>query len=108
MEFRYIGDIESGEDFPEGIDGDVLSVSYYITGIKGNKILDKQDMYVKRYGYWELTSLFISPEEFKDIYGEYQPRYLIFGANIVRVNDIKVNTNFGACDISVSLLPRYL
>ena len=108
MEFRYIGDIEDGEEFPEGVDGDVLSVSYYVTGIKGNKILDKQDMYVKRYGYWELTSLFISPEEFKDIYGEYQPRYLIFGANIVRVNNIKVNTNFGACDISVSLLPRYL
>ena len=44
----------------------------------------------------------------RDIYGENMPRYLIFGANIVDVNDIKVSTNIGECKLSISFLPRYL
>ena len=50
----------------------------------------------------------IIPEEFRDIYGKEVTRYLIFGANIVDINDIKISTNIGECDVSISFLPKYL
>jgi phage-related protein len=109
MEFRYIGDFDSKEELPDkGNLGDVASVTYYATSSKGAKIIDKIEMYLYRYNTWAETSLFTEPDEFKDIYGDYKPRYLIFGANIVDVNDIKISTNIGECDVSISFLPRYL
>ena len=75
---------------------------------KGELVADRIDMYLYRYGEWSLTNLFSDPAEFRDIYGENMPRYLIFGANIVDVNDIKVSTNIGECKLSISFLPRYL
>ena len=108
MEFRYIGDFESVEELPTGALGDVASVTYYKTTTKGEEIVDKIEMYVYRYDKWDITHLFEEPKDFKNIYGDYEPRYLIFGANIVDVNDIKISTNIGECDISLSLLPRYL
>lgn len=118
MAFNYKGNLEvepdKVEDFvPEdhlgtGSLGDVKSVTYYKKGAKNNRVLDKIVMYLYRYDKWDITSLFSSPEEFKDIYGNMQTRYLIFGANIVDVNDIKISTNIGECDISISFLPKYL
>lgn len=109
MEFNYIGDYNSKEELPGNASlGDVASVTYMKTTLKGAEVVDRIEMYLYRYNKWETTNLFTSPDEFKDIYGDYEPRYLIFGANIVDVNDIKISTNIGECDISVSFLPRYL
>ena len=65
-------------------------------------------MYLYRYGKWDITNLFTDPKEFENIDGDIESRYLIFGANIVDVNDIKISTNIGECEVSVSFLPRYL
>lgn len=109
LEFNYIGDYDSVNALPEEAKlGDIASVTYTKTTIKGVEVIDKIDMYLYRYNKWEITNLFTHPDEFKNIYGDYEPRYLIFGANIVDVNDIKISTNIGECDVSISFLPRYL
>lgn len=109
MEFNYIGSYDSKEELPTRANlGDVASITHTKTTLKGAEVVDRIEMYLYRYNKWEITNLFTSPDEFKDIYGDYEPRYLIFGANIVDVNDIKVSTNIGECDISISFLPRYL
>ena len=109
MAFNYIGDYSSKEELPENASlGDVAAVTYIKTTLKGAEVIDKIEMYLYRYNKWEKTNLFTHPDEFKNIYGDYEPRYLIFGANIVDVNDIKISTNIGECDVSISFLPRYL
>lgn len=109
LEFNYVGNYDSIDALPEEAElGDIASVTYTKTTIKGAEVTDRIDMYLYRYDKWEITNLFTHPDEFKDIYGDYEPRYLIFGANIVDVNDIKISTNIGECDVSVSFLPRYL
>ena len=109
MAFNYIGDYNSKEEFPENASlGDVASVTYTKTTLKGAEIVDKIEMYLYRYDKWSQTNLFSNPEEFRDIYGKEVTRYLIFGANIVDVNDIKISTNIGECDVSISFLPKYL
>ena len=109
MEFNYIGDYDNKEELPEDANlGDVASITYMKTTHKGAKVISKIEMYLYRYNKWEQTSLFSNPNEFKDIHGNYTPRYLIFGANIVDVNDIKISTNIGECEVSISFLPKYL
>ena len=109
LEFNYVGNYDSIDALPEEAElGDIASVTYTKTTIKGAEVTDRIDMYLYRYDKWEITNLFTHPDEFKDIYGDYEPRYLIFGANIVDVNDIKISTNIGECDVSISFLPRYL
>lgn len=109
MEFNYIGGYSSPDKLPEEANlGDVASIMYMKKTSKGALVADRIEMYLYRYGEWSLTSLFSDPAEFRDIYGENMPRYLIFGANIVDVNDIKVSTNIGECKLSISFLPRYL
>lgn len=94
MEFRYVGKYSNVEELPEGNIGDVASI--------------EKVMYLFRNNKWSITNLFTDPSQFDNLYGDKIPQYLIFGANIIELNDIKINTNFGECDISVSLLPRYL
>lgn len=109
MAFNYIGNINSVDELPKAAElGDVISVTYKKLTAKGAEVIDKIDMYVYRYDAWELTNLFTDPAQFKDIYGDYETRYLIFGANIVDINDIKISTNIGECEVSISFLPRYL
>lgn len=109
IEFNYIGNYDSVDVLPEEAElGDIASITYTKTTTKGVEVTDKIDMYLYRYNKWEITNLFTHPDEFKNIYGDYEPRYLIFGANIVDVNDIKISTNIGECDVSISFLPRYL
>lgn len=100
----YIGDYGSTDDLPATSNvGDVASVTYY-----DEYNIKRLEMYLYRYNKWERTMLFTDPEEFLDNYGNAQPQYLIFGANIVGLDNIKVSTNFGECEISSSFLPRYL
>lgn len=109
MAFNYIGDYDSKEELPENASlGDVASVTYMKTTLKGAEVVDKIEMYLYRYNKWEQTSLFSSPDELRNIHGDFVTQYLIFGANIVDVNDIKISTNIKECDISISFLPRYL
>jgi hypothetical protein len=108
MEFRYIGEVNKEEDLPTDAKvGDVASITYTKISAKGEETVDHIDMFVYR-DKWEKTNLFYGPHEFYDMYGDIQPKYMIFGANIVDVNKIVVNTNFGECDISISLLRRYI
>ena len=109
MAFNYIGDCDDKEKLPKDANlGDVASVTYMKTTLKGAEVVDKIEMYLYRYGKWEQTSLFSSPDELRDIHGDFVTQYLIFGANIVDVNDIKISTNIKECDVSISFLPRYL
>ena len=110
MEFRHVGFYESVEELEalESQPGDVATIYRMSINSKGQEIIDEIEMYLYRYDKWSKTNLFTSPAEFKDMYGNDIPRYLIFGANIVDVNDIKVSTNIGECEMSVSFLPRYL
>ena len=109
MAFNYIGEYNNAEELPANANlGDVASITYMKTTLKGAEVIDKIEMYLYRYGKWSQTSLFSNPEEFRDIYGKEVTRYLIFGANIVDINDIKISTNIGECDVSISFLPKYL
>lgn len=108
FECRYVGDYKTKDEFPTGNVGDVASITYTKVNSKGAVVVDRIEMYLYRYEDWAITNLFMSPDEFKDIRGDYEPRYLVFGANIISLDDITVSTNFGECDIAISLLPRYL
>lgn len=109
MEFNYIGEFKNYEALPQDSKvGDVASITYMATTDKGATVVDRIDMYLYRYGKWSITNLFTNPKEFENIDGDMEPRYLIFGANIVDVNDIKISTNIGECEVSISFLPRYL
>jgi phage-related protein len=109
MEFNYIGDFASFEKLPQDSKpGDVASVTIMKTTSKGATVVDRIDMYLYRYNKWSITSLFTDPKEFENYMGQIESRYLIFGANIVDVNDIKISTNIGECEVSISFLPRYL
>lgn len=58
---------------------------------------------------WEVTNLFTNKNEFKDISGNYITKYLVFGANIVDLDNLIITTkNIGKCTINAELLPRYL
>ena len=109
MEFNYIGEFKNYDALPQNSKvGDVASITYTTTTDKGATVVDRIDMYLYRYGKWDITSLFTDPKEFENIDGDIESHYLIFGANIVDVNDIKISTNIGECEVSISFLPRYL
>lgn len=109
MEFNYIGEFNSEVDLPsEGKDGDVASITYTKLNTKGDTIVDRVDMHLYRDGKWTITNLFSTPADFADIHGNFVPKYLIFGATIVDINDITVNTNIEECELSITFLPRYL
>ena len=65
-------------------------------------------MFMYRYGKWKLTNLFTSPEEFYKVDGTLKPCYLVFGANIVKMDKITISTNIGECELAASILPRYV
>lgn len=80
--------------------------------------------YIYRYGEWQETSMFSSPEEFKNIYGDYQTIYRTFGATIVALDDLVITTgtnisykdtntttqgsSVDAFTLKAEILPRYL
>lgn len=64
---------------------------------------------------WKETNLFTSKEEFRNIYGDYVPVYRLYGANIVKLDDITIKTGHSLGGVSVegftlsaTLQPRYL
>lgn len=107
-------------DTPEGLpsngkDGDVCMVRSYNGAVKirdnyGDEIEYPQKnnvMFMYRYGQWKLTNLFTDIEEFYE--GNTKvPRYLIFGANVIKMDKITVSTNIGECTLTASILPRYV
>lgn len=72
------------------------------------QLRDTGKMMMYKYDKWNETNLFTSDEEFLDETEHYVTRYLMFGANIIGLDDITVNTNIDACNLEVSLLPRYI
>ena len=65
-------------------------------------------MFIYRYGKWERTLLFEEPSDFENVYGEIVERYIIFGATIVKLEDLTVTTNVPAFEMQVEFVPRYL
>lgn len=57
---------------------------------------------------WAQTSLFASPKEFINVFGDQVKRHLIFGANLIKLEDLTITTNIPEFDMSVEFLPRYL
>lgn len=65
--------------------------------------------YIYRYNKWNVTNLFNSEEQFKDISGNRIPHYLVFGATIVKMDDLVISTNnLPAFSMSAEILPRYI
>ena len=80
--------------------------------------------YVYKNGEWKVTNLFSDKDEFKNIYGDYITQYKMFGATIVKLDDIRITTgtnlsykkddiihtgaSIGALTMSAELQPRYL
>lgn len=67
------------------------------------------EWFIYRYGAWEKTKLFTHVNQFRDINGKYVTRYVLFGANIVELDDVQVKAhNLPDFTMSVEILPRYL
>lgn len=65
--------------------------------------------YIYRNGEWSETSLFSSKEQFRDIYGNYATQYIVFGANVVELDEIVITTsNMPAFSMKAEILPRYI
>ena len=116
MKCQFVGTYDTPSSLPtSGENGDVCLVRTYDGAVKirdnyGNEIEYPQRtnvMFMYRYGQWKLTNLFTEPEEFMED-GEYVPRYLIFGANIIKMDKITISTNIGECTLTASILPRYI
>ena len=76
--------------------------------VNGEYKVIKNEWYMYKYGKWSITNLFDNENQFLDKYGNYVTKYLLFGANIIELEDITVSTNFGQCELDTSLLPRYI
>lgn len=116
MKCQYIGEVDTPSGLPASAEnGDVCLVKTYNGAVKirdnyGDEIEYPQRndvMFMYRYGQWKLTNLFTEPEEFYEG-GELVPRYLIFGANVIKMDKITISTNIGPCTLTASILPRYV
>lgn len=67
------------------------------------------EWYIYRYGKWDKTSLFYHEDNFRDINSKFQPQYLLFGANIVILDDLSILcTDMPQFTLEAEVLPRYL
>ena len=65
--------------------------------------------YMYRYGEWQETSLFYHEDNFRNIQGKFEPQYLLFGANILALDDIQIaGINMPQFTLEAEILPRYL
>ena len=65
--------------------------------------------YIYQYGEWQETGLFSHESDFRDIYGNFIPRYVLFGANIVILDDLTMHCkNMPQFTLEAEILPRYL
>ena len=65
--------------------------------------------YMYRNGEWTETNLFTSRSQFKNMYGDYITQYLVFGANVVDLDDIVITTtNMPDFEMKAEILPRYI
>ena len=65
--------------------------------------------YIYKENSWKETNLFDNKEQFRDITGDYVTQYLIFGANVVQLDDlVYTTTNMPTFTMSVEVLPRYV
>lgn len=65
--------------------------------------------YIYRNNEWQETRLFTHVNQFKDIKGKFVTQYLLFGANVVELDEVQVKvTNMPAFTLSAEILPRYL
>lgn len=124
MECRYVGSVERedllpnlGSSVPGGLKpGDVALVNFYERDFKikdnyGNDIeypTQTNVMFMYRNNVWEPTNLFTNEREFYNSANEKEPRYLVFGANIIKMDKITISTNIGACVLSAAILARYV
>lgn len=107
---------EATEDKPAGFECNYLGEYNSLEEIEdeaprvlGNVAQAQGTWYIYRYNTWAKTNLFDKEEEFKDSVGNRIPRYLVFGATILKLDDIVVSTtNLPALTLSAELLPRYL
>ena len=107
----------NNEDIPEGgIEYNYIEV-YNVLPASGNKndVCVVNGVWYLYNTKWEQTDLFSSKEEFQDVYGDPKPVYRLYGANIVKLDDIIINTGYQLGDVSVegfkmsaTLQPRYL
>lgn len=116
MKCVFIGSYDTAASLPvSASDGNVALVRSYNGAVKvrdnyGDLIEYPQQnnvMFMYRYGKWKLTNLFTEESEFQQG-NEYVPRYLMFGANVIKMDKITISTNIDACILRAEILPRYI
>ena len=85
-------------------------LSYLPTNPKvGDVYQHEGKWYIYRYGEWQETSLFYHEDNFRNINSKFEPQYLLFGANIVILDDVQIKgTNMPEFTLKAEILPRYL
>lgn len=95
-----------------------------VTGEENNVCTVDGVWYVYRNGKWQITNLFTSKSDFINMYGYLQAQYRMYGATIVKLDDITITTgtnikykknnttttgsSVGAFTLSAEIQPRYL
>lgn len=65
--------------------------------------------YIYQYDKWQETGLFSHENDFRDIYGNFIPRYVLFGANILILDELYIHcANMPQFTLRAEILPRYL
>ena len=65
--------------------------------------------YIYQYNKWQETGLFSHENDFRDIYGNFIPRYVLFGANILILDELYIHcANMPQFTLRAEILPRYL
>lgn len=65
--------------------------------------------YIYKENTWKETSLFTDKEQFRNTEGDYVTQYLVFGANVVELDDlVYTTTNMPAFTMNAEVLPRYV
>lgn len=65
--------------------------------------------YIYQYNKWQETGLFSHENDFRDIKGNFIPRYVLFGANILRLDNLTIHSeDMPDFTLKAEILPRYL
>lgn len=120
-------DLETGALIrPAGVAYNYIEVfnKFPATSQENNVCTVNDKMYIYRNGEWVETNLFSSKQDFMNIYGDYITQYRMYGATIVKLDNITITTgtnlaykknnqtitgtSVGAFTLSAELQPRYL
>ena len=111
---------------PAGVAFNYIEVNNVMptTGSQNEVCVVNDIWYIYKNGEWIETNLFSDKDEFKNIWGDYITQYKMFGATIVKLDDVRITTgtnlqykeedvvkvgaSVNAFTLTAELQPRYL